>query len=119
MSLNSFREGECVLTTHKNCPCIEFVLAEHERHGFQVGQLLHYRLELNDAKGEPNAPPHKLTLAFATADVAITGCRLERLANYLRDGELLGVRMLPDRYANLDTSKTFVAQITVQLMSKD
>jgi hypothetical protein len=28
-------------------PCIEFVPAEHERHGFRVGQLLHYCLEPN------------------------------------------------------------------------
>ena len=118
MSLNFFKEGECVLTTHTNCPCIEFVLSEYERHGFQVGQLLYYRLELS-TEGEKEASAQKLTLAFATADVVIAGTRLERLTNCLRDGELLAVRTLPDRYAKLDTSKIFVAQITVQPMSKD
>ena len=57
-------------------------------------------------------PAQKLTLTFATADVVLLGWRFDRLAD-------LAVRALPDRYANLDISKSFVAQITVQSMSKD
>jgi hypothetical protein len=59
-----------------------------------------------------------LSLAFATADVVMVGWRLERLAEYLRDGELLAVRALPDRYAQLDRSKTYIASITVEPISK-
>ena len=129
MSLTQFKEGECLLTTQKHCPCVEF-LAELQsspprRHGFHTGQLLHYTLESNDGSDGGKSdhgghgPPEKLTLAFATADVVIVGWRLERLAKHLRDGELLAVRALPSRYANLDRNKTYVASITVEPVSKD
>jgi len=124
MSLNQFKENECVLTTQKHCPCVEFLLADTEaarqhRHGFHTSQLLHYRLEPNDGGDGDREPAEKLTLAFATADVVILGWRLERLAEHLRDGELLAVRALPSRYANLDRNKTYVARITVEPFSKD
>ena len=51
--------------------------------------------------------------------MVIVGWRLERLAEYLRDGELLAVRALLTRYANLDQNKTYVASITVEPVSKD
>jgi hypothetical protein len=44
--------------------------------------------------------------------VVLLGWRFDRLAD-------LAVRALPDRYANLDISKSFVAQITVTSISKD
>ena len=125
MSLNQFKESECILTTQKHCPCVEFVLANGEaarsrRHGFHIGQLIHYTLEPAEAGDDERScqPTGKLSLAFATADVVIVGWRLERLAEYLRDGELLAVRALPDHYANLDRNKTYVASITVEPISK-
>ena len=88
MSLNQFKENECVLTTQKHCPCVEFLLADTEaarqhRHGFHTSQLLHYRLEPDDGGDGDREPAEKLTLAFATADVVIVGWRLERLAEHL------------------------------------
>jgi len=65
-----------------------------------------------------DAPPEKLTIAFATADVTLTGWRLDRLADDLRDGDLLAVRALPARYANLDKTKCSVASITVEPVGK-
>jgi len=63
-----------------------------------------YTLQPNDSTGSEggtlHGPPEKLTLAFATADVVMVGWRLERLAEHLRDGQLLAVRALPARYAN-------------------
>lgn len=112
MSLNQFKDNECLLLSQKHCPCIEFILGEHDRHGFHAGQLLHYRLEANDDAG-PNAPREKLTLAFATADVTLTGRRLDRIADSLHDGELLAVRALPARYAGIDNAKVTVASITI------
>ncbi len=64
------------------------------------------------------APPEKLTLAFATADVVIVGWKLSTLTNHLRDGDLLYVRSLPARYGALDRSKTFVASISITPISK-
>jgi hypothetical protein len=80
-------------------------------------QLLHYRLEPNSS-AETDAPPEKLALAFATADVVILGWKLSTLTNHLRDGDLLYVRSGPARYAGLERSKTFVASITVTPIDK-
>jgi len=71
MSLHQFKENECLLTTQKHCPCIEFILAENERHGFHASQLLHYRLETNE--GGKDAAPEKLMIAFATAVIFVGG----------------------------------------------
>jgi hypothetical protein len=118
MKFNSFDEGECVLTAQKHCACIEFVLNEKERHGFAISQLLHYHLEANPSQ-DFKAPPERMIVAFATADVVLLGWRLGRLANKLRDGELLAARTLPARYANIDPAKTSVTSITVVPVKKD
>jgi hypothetical protein len=94
------------------------VFSESERQGFHTSQLLHYRLEPNSTD-EKDAPPEKLALAFATADVVILGWKLSTLANHLRDGDLLSVRSGPGRYAHLDRSKAFVATITVTPITKE
>lgn len=47
-------------------------------------------------------------------DVTLTGWRFDRLADDLRDGDLLAVRSLPTRYANLDQTKCAVASITIE-----
>jgi len=110
-------KNECYELAHKHVLCIEFVLSDTQREGFHTGQLLHYRLEPNSSD-ETHAPPEKLALAFATADVVILGWKLSTLANHLRDGDLLAVRALPSRYANLDRNKTYVASITVIPIAK-
>ena len=51
--------------------------------------------------------------------MVIVGWRLDRLAEHLRDGELLAVSALPSRYANLDRNKTYVASISIEPISKD
>lgn len=120
MSLDIFKEGECLLTTHKPCPCIEFAIGNDHRHGFQAAHLIDYTLEPNpDAGIDQGKPLQKLTLAFATADVVLIGWRLHSLCDRLRDGDLLAVRALPDRYANLDRNKTYVTSITVAPIAKE
>ena len=110
-------KNECYKLAHKHCLCIEFVLTEDRRHGFHTGQLIDYRLEPNSA-GEKDSPPDKLMLAFATADVEILGWKLSTLAEHLRDGDLLFVRALPDRYAHLEPKQAFVADIQIKPLSE-
>lgn len=117
MSLELFTEGDCIAHTTKPCPCIEFAISEQHRHGFHSSQLIHYALEPNpEGESDKNKPPQKLTLTFATADVTLTGWRLAKLCDDLRDGRLLGVRTLPERYANLDRNKPHVISITVRAL---
>lgn len=91
MSLELFNEGDCIAHATKPCACIEFTMSDQHRHGFHASQLIHYALEPNaeaesENSGRPQAPPQKLTLAFATADVILTGWRLSKICDDLRDG---------------------------------
>ena len=111
-------KNDCYKLAHKHCLCIEFVLAEDQRRGFHTGQLIDYRLEPNSSD-EKDAPPDKLTLAFATADVEVLGWKLSNLAEHLRDGDLLSVRSRPARYAHLERSKCSVVSIAVTPLSQE
>ena len=114
MSFNPSKDDECFLTTQKHNPCIEFVLGEQKRHGFHSSQLLHYRLEAD----EEGSSPMTLTIAFATADVVVTGFALGRIADRLRDGDLLLVRTVPSRYAGMARSRCHVTGISIQPVEK-
>ena len=81
-------------------------------------QVFHYRLGANDDDGKA-APPEKLFIGFATADVTLTGWRLNRVTEHLRDGDLLAVRSIPTRYANVDPTDLVVASITVEPVGKE
>jgi hypothetical protein len=81
--------------------------------------LIEYTLEPNpEAVEDKNAPPQKLALAFATADVVILGWRLEILADRLRENDLATVHVLPKRYEDLDRFKPFVAVIIITPVAK-
>lgn len=113
-----FEDGDCIATSRtQQRPCIEFHVNEKERRGFHLSQLLHYALEPNSDEGK-DAPPEKLSLAFATADVTLLGWRLDQVADKLRDGELVAVRTLPGRYADLDRKRPRISTITVEPISK-
>ena len=116
MSLHDFDENECILTTQRHCPCIEFHPTGEERYGFHASQLLHYRLETEETTGHP---PHKLTLGFGTADVVLTGWRLDWVTAHVRDGDLLAVRTRPIRYADLSRARPHVVSITVASITKE
>ena len=116
MSLHDFEENECILTTQRHCPCIEFHPTGEERYGFHASQLLHYRLETEETTGHP---PHKLTLGFGTADVILTGWRLDRVTAHVRDGDLLAVRTSTVRYAAFSQNKPQVASIIVTPIAKE
>ena len=111
-------KNDCYKLATKHCLCIEFVLAEDQRHGFHNSQLIDYRLEPNSSE-EKDASPDKLTLAFATADVVILGWRLSTLSDHLRDGDLLVVRSRPSRYVQLEPKRTFVASISIAPIAKE
>ena len=115
--MNEFK-NECYELASKHCLCIEFVPAEDQRHGFNNSQLLDYRLEPNSSN-EKDAPPDKLLVAFATADVVIVGWRLSTLSDHLRDGDLRVVRSCPSRYVHLEPKRTLVSSISIAPIAKE
>jgi hypothetical protein len=107
-------KDQCYTSSNKYCACIEFHLDGERRHGFHTSQLIDYTLEPNPDTGEDkNAPPQKLTVAFSTADVVVLAWRLARLADLLRENELATVHVLPERYAEVESARPFVASIMV------
>ncbi len=81
-----------------------------------VGQLCHYTLEANEGGGDE--PPERLTLAFPTADVVLTGARLGKLVELLHDHSLGSVTPLDARYSNALGKAPWVARILVSRIDK-
>lgn len=105
----------CHRQTYGNHPAafIEFHPDSHTRVGFPTHQLCHYTLDANPAaSGEADAP-QRLTLAFHTADVVMTGARLSELADRLRVHELVSVNALDARYAGTLGDRPWVAKIAI------
>lgn len=111
-------KDDCYQATHKHCYCIEFRIGK-QRRGFHSSHLIEYTLEENpEATEDTNTPPEKIILAFSTADVTISGWRLGRLADALRDNELAAVSTLPKRPGELDPTKPCVTSIVITPIPK-
>jgi hypothetical protein len=50
--------------------------------------------------------------------VVILGWRLDLIANNLRDNQLASVRVLPQRFAQLEGNRPFVASIAITPIAK-
>jgi hypothetical protein len=88
----------------------------HTRTGFPVAQLCHYTLEAN--AGDDKDAPERLTLAFHTADVVMTGARLSKLVEAIQRHELTSVSALDARYAGALGKQPWVASIAIARFDK-
>ncbi len=103
---------------NKHCYCIEFRNGT-QRRGFHSSHLIEYTLEEDaEAKEDAKTPPEKLVLAFSTADVTISGSRLGRLANALRDNELAAVSTSTKRPSELDPAQPCITSIVIAPIPK-
>lgn len=96
---------------------IEFVPTPHLRVGYATSQLLHYQLTTRqpDLADDPTKQPQILTLGFATADVIVSGHRLELVCEKIVQGKLTRLRALSERYAALGlTTRPFVGKIEIK-----
>jgi hypothetical protein len=98
---------------------IEFWPTPHNRLGYGAGQLLHYQLLTRNPGHDPAEMPQVLTLGFATADVVVSGKRLEAVAELLVEGRLKSLAVLPERFAELNPRAPFVAKIDVKPVRED
>lgn len=91
---------------------IEFETA-HMRATFPVSQLARavWRKFAPDTPPQDGASEH-WRLAFATADVVITGWRLHKLAGYLREHKLAVVREI-NGYPGFPEQEPFVSKISL------
>lgn len=76
---------------------VQFQWDEHHVRSFATGYFLHSTWEPNPDFGRvAQAPTEKLTLSFTTADVTITGWRLDRVMEPFSEGKLSRVKVMPD-----------------------
>jgi len=77
-------------------------------------QFLHAERAANPAlESEPDAPPEKLSLHFATAEVALLGSGLKAVERAIQNYELKFVKSADRRFA--PTLKTHVAAVAITL----
>jgi hypothetical protein len=99
---------------------IEFQLNSHHRQGFSLSYLIKYTLESSPSvTGEVEA--QRLSLSFTTADVALTGWRLDHAAEALRQGVLSVVKAIPgaSRYGQLVPNTCIAAEIEITPVGKE
>lgn len=106
----------CIIeaTTSEVVAFIEFQPDQRTRIGFSAGQLMQYRLNTRMPSKDPEEQPQVLTLGFSTADVVITGRRLESVTRLLVENRLKGVVAQATRFAELHPAKTFASMIKVK-----
>ena len=92
---------------------MEFHLSPDNCVGHAANQLMHYQLVTRkpDLADDPTKPMQTLTLGFATADLVVSGNRLDLITAALSEGTLKAVRAIPSRYAELHPKQPFVAKI--------
>jgi hypothetical protein len=118
IKLELSKNPNACLFLNDRCSFLEFWPEQKPWHGFAVSQLLHYSVEANTAAKD--GPPDKLTLGFSTADVVVTGWRLEQLADEVRGHKGGIVKTLPNavRYEQLQPNACAVAKIEVKPIAK-
>jgi len=99
---------------------VVFLDGPQSRQGFALSHLLHYRLAPRDAVAGDGAAaaPQILTLAFSTADVVLTGWRLERVTEILHDGKLAAVKTIPARHVGLTGNRPAVVAIDIKPLAE-
>ena len=116
----SFPIDYCYHTANTAAACIAFHTDNQHRRGFNLNQLIEFSLGPNpDADKDREMPPQMLSLVFSTADVVVLGWRLELLHDYLRDGRLAAIAILPKRYAELERHTPFVSGISIKAVGKE
>jgi hypothetical protein len=100
---------------------IEFHLSPDNCVGYAASQLMHYQLVTRkpDLADDPTKPMQTLTLGLQTADLVITGNRLNLITAALTEGTLAAVRAIPSRYAELHPKQPYIAKIEPKALKPD
>ena len=93
---------------------IEFV-GRWQVRGFPIGCLNQYILQANpESNGDTNTPPDELTLDYPAAVVTLVGWRLDLLAEELRFGHVVRVRVVPPPSKGSKVDEPHVTRIWVR-----
>jgi hypothetical protein len=117
--------GELDAMTKANRPgeaaFIEFQISPDNCVGYAASQLMHYQLVTRkpDLADDPTKPMQTLTLGLQTADLVVSGNRLNLITAALVEGTLAAVRAIPSRYAELNARQPFVAKIETKALKQN
>jgi hypothetical protein len=117
--------GELDAMTKTNRPgeaaFIEFLLSPDNCVGYAASQLMHYQLVTRkpDLADDPTKPMQTLTLGLQTADLVVSGNRINLITAALIEGTLAAVRAIPSRYAELHPKQPFIAKIEIKALKGD
>jgi len=110
-SASSSRDNPCFSSDPNVATLNVFANDEHSYH-LPYAQFLYAEMIPNPALvKEPDAPPQKLLLCFAAAEVTVLGSGLKSLERAIQKYELKYVKSVDRRYAA--TLNTHVAAVTI------
>lgn len=110
-SLSNVREGFCA-GDDPNITALQVFADDQHSYLFPYAQFLYAELVANPASEKAvDAPPQKLLIHFAQAEVTVLGSGLTRVENWIQKGELRHIKPADRRYAA--ALKTHVASATV------
>jgi hypothetical protein len=111
---SSAQRNPCHDTTGKHPFALGVSADDGHEYFFNATQFIEAELEANaDVEKSKDAPPERLQLRYVTAEVAILGRGLRRLAQLLQRGELENIRPLDRRYVGLSRSAPIISSIVV------
>ncbi|HEY5042959.1 MAG TPA: hypothetical protein VIK53_13255 [Verrucomicrobiae bacterium] len=116
-SAPSPRDNPC-LGSDPNIAAFEIIADDGISYLLPYAQFLYAEKSSNPAlEKEPDAPPEKLLIHFACADVVVLGSGLKRLAAEIQKYELKFVKSADRRFAA--ALKTHIAAVTVTLTKEN
>ena len=106
--------NHCYSGVFDNPAMIEFV-GHWQVRGFPIRSLNQYTLEPNpENNGDTDAPPDQLTLEYPAAVVTLEGWRLDLLAQELRFGHVVRIRVVPPPSTTSKVEEPHVTRIWVR-----
>lgn len=112
-SASSPRDNPC-FSTDSTVAALNVYADDERSYLLPYALLLYVELAANPAREkDPEAPPEKLMIHFAQADVIVLGSGLRRLESEIQKCELKIVKSIDRRYAA--AIKTHVAAVTITL----
>ena len=113
----SSRDNSC-FGTDPNVATLNVIADNEESFQLSYAQFLYSRLASNPAlEKEPDAPPQRLMICFAVAEVVVLGSGLKTIDRAIQKHELKFIQQADRHYAS--TLKTHVAAVSVNFTKEN
>jgi hypothetical protein len=108
------KRDPCCETTDSHSFALYVTADDGVSYLFGVGQFLDAKLDNNfQIENDPQAPPERLHIRYATGEVVVLGWGLHKVADWIGSGRLKSIKPLGSRHAALQETWVSVSSITV------